>query len=40
MHFMLEIVINGVLMGINPYDQPAVEYNKKLIHQHLLSYHG
>ena len=36
MHFILETIITAALMGVNPYDQPAVEDGKKLAKQ-LLS---
>jgi len=36
MHFMLETVITAALMGVDPYDQPAVEDGKKRVRR-LLS---
>ena len=30
MHFMIETILVGALMGVDPYDQPAVETGKKL----------
>ena len=30
MHFMIETILTGYLMGVNPYDQPAVEFSKKI----------
>ncbi|HFQ15901.1 MAG TPA: glucose-6-phosphate isomerase [Rhodobacteraceae bacterium] len=35
MHFMLETIIAGHLMGVNPFDQPAVEEGKILARQYL-----
>jgi glucose-6-phosphate isomerase len=35
MHFMLETIIAGHLMGVNPFDQPAVEESKVLTRQYL-----
>ncbi|MEC7489471.1 MAG: glucose-6-phosphate isomerase [Pseudomonadota bacterium] len=35
MHFMIETVIAADLIGVNPYDQPAVEEGKILTHQYL-----
>jgi glucose-6-phosphate isomerase len=35
MHFMLETIIMGRLMGIDPFDQPAVEEGKVLARQYL-----
>ena len=35
MHFMLETIIAADLMGVNAFDQPAVEEGKKLARQHL-----
>lgn len=35
MHFMLETVIAAHLLGVNPYDQPAVEEGKILAKQYL-----
>lgn len=35
MHFMLETIITGRLMGIDPFDQPAVEEGKVLARQYL-----
>jgi len=37
MHFMLETIIAGQLMGIDPYDQPAVEQAKVLAKKYLLA---
>lgn len=33
MHFMLEVVLMAELLGINAYDQPAVEHGKVLVRQ-------
>ncbi len=30
MHFMLETILTGYVLGIDPYDQPAVEFSKKI----------
>jgi glucose-6-phosphate isomerase len=35
MHFMLETVIAAHLLGVDPYDQPAVEEGKRLTRQYL-----
>ena len=35
MHFMLETIIAGLMMGIDPFDQPAVEQSKVLTHEYL-----
>jgi glucose-6-phosphate isomerase len=35
MHFMLETIIAADLLGIDPFDQPAVEEGKKLARQYL-----
>ncbi len=35
MHFMLETIIAGHLMGVNPFDQPSVEESKVLTRQYL-----
>lgn len=35
MHFMLETIFAGRLLGINPFDQPAVEAGKRLARAHL-----
>lgn len=35
MHFTLEIMFAAALLGINPFDQPAVEESKRLAHQYL-----
>ncbi|WP_026988455.1 hypothetical protein [Fodinicurvata fenggangensis] len=35
MHFMLETVLAAELLGVDPYDQPAVEEGKKLARQYL-----
>jgi glucose-6-phosphate isomerase len=35
MHFMLETIIMGRLMGVDPFDQPAVEEGKKLTREYL-----
>ena len=35
MHFMLETIIAAHLMGVDPFDQPAVEEGKILARQYL-----
>lgn len=35
MHFMLETAIAGHLLGVNPFDQPAVEHGKRLARRRL-----
>ncbi len=35
MHFMLETIIAAELMGVNAFDQPAVEDGKRLARQYL-----
>lgn len=35
MHFMLETILTGRLMGVDPFDQPAVEEGKVLARQYL-----
>ena len=35
MHFMLETMIMGELLGVNTFDQPAVEEGKKLAREYL-----
>ena len=35
MHYMLETIIAADLLGIDPFDQPAVEEGKKLARQYL-----
>lgn len=35
MHFMLETILAGRLLGIDPFDQPAVELGKRLSREHL-----
>jgi glucose-6-phosphate isomerase len=35
MHFMLETVIAAHLLGVEPFDQPAVEAGKVLARRHL-----
>ena len=37
MHMMLEIIFTSELLGVNPFDQPAIEEGKKLAHDYLLS---
>ena len=35
MHFMLETILMGKLMGVDPFDQPGVEEGKVLARQYL-----
>ena len=35
MHFMLETIIAGRMMGVDPFDQPAVEQGKVLAREYL-----
>jgi glucose-6-phosphate isomerase len=35
MHFMLETIVAAHLLGVDPYDQPAVEEGKVLAKQYL-----
>ena len=35
MHFMLETIVMGKLMGVDPFDQPGVEEGKVLARQYL-----
>ena len=35
MHFMLETIIAAFLMGVDPFDQPAVEQGKVLAREYL-----
>ncbi|HFC05467.1 MAG TPA: glucose-6-phosphate isomerase, partial [Rhizobiales bacterium] len=37
MHFMLETIITGYMMGVDPFDQPAVEQSKILTREYLKS---
>jgi glucose-6-phosphate isomerase len=37
MHFMLETILTGYMMGIDPFDQPAVEQSKILTRKYLQS---
>lgn len=37
MHFMLETIIAGLMMGIDPFDQPAVERSKILAREYLAT---
>jgi glucose-6-phosphate isomerase len=40
MHFMLETIIAADLLGVNPFDQPAVEEGKRLAREHLSAMAG
>jgi glucose-6-phosphate isomerase len=35
MHFMLETILAGRLLGVDPFDQPAVELGKVLSRERL-----
>jgi glucose-6-phosphate isomerase len=35
MHFMLETILAGRLLGVDPFDQPAVELGKRLTRERL-----
>ena len=35
MHFMLETILTGYALGVDPFDQPAVEEAKLLAKQYL-----
>jgi len=35
MHFMLETILAAHLLGVNPFDQPAVETGKRLARERL-----
>jgi glucose-6-phosphate isomerase len=35
MHFMLETIIMGLMLDIDPFDQPAVEQSKILTREYL-----
>jgi glucose-6-phosphate isomerase len=35
MHFMLETILAGRILGVDPFDQPAVEAGKILARQYL-----
>jgi glucose-6-phosphate isomerase len=35
MHFMIETILAGRLLGIDPFDQPAVELAKNLTRERL-----
>jgi len=37
MHFMLETILTGYMMGVDPFDQPAVEQSKILTREYLKS---
>ena len=37
MHFMIETILAGRLLGVDPFDQPAVELGKQLSRERLLS---
>lgn len=35
MHFMIETILSARIMGVDPFDQPAVEHGKKLARQYM-----
>ena len=35
MHFMLETILAGALLGVDPFDQPAVELGKLITRNYL-----
>ena len=37
MHFFLETIITGDLLGVDPFDQPAVEEGKVLAREYLAA---
>ncbi len=40
MHFMLETIFTAELLGVNPHDQPSVEYGKNLTKEYLSELHN
>lgn len=40
MHFMLETIFTAELIGVNPHDQPSVEYGKNLTKEYLAELHN
>ncbi|MGO4781666.1 hypothetical protein AB4084_39880, partial [Lysobacter sp. 2RAB21] len=40
MHFMLETILTGYAMGVDPFDQPAVEEAKLLAKRYLAEGRG
>ncbi|HPF45562.1 MAG: glucose-6-phosphate isomerase [Alphaproteobacteria bacterium] len=40
MHFILETIITAELLGVNPHDQPSVEYGKNLTKEYLSRLHN
>ncbi len=40
MHFMLETIFTAELLGVNPHDQPSVEYGKNLTKEYLAELHN
>lgn len=40
MHFMLETILSARLIGVDPFDQPAVEHGKKLARRYLAQAGG
>jgi glucose-6-phosphate isomerase len=37
MHFMIETIVMGLMAGIDPFDQPAVEQGKVLTREYLAA---
>jgi glucose-6-phosphate isomerase len=35
MHFMIETIVMGLIAGVDPFDQPAVEQGKVLTREYL-----
>jgi len=35
MHYMLETILTAALLGVNPFDQPAVEEGKILTREYM-----
>ena len=40
MHFMLETILTAHLLGVDPFDQPAVEQGKQLARDYLARMSG
>lgn len=40
MHFILETIFTAELLGVNPHDQPSVEYGKNLTKEYLTELHN
>jgi glucose-6-phosphate isomerase len=37
MHFMIEVILTGYVMGVDPFDQPAAELSKRLTRERLAA---